>query len=167
MVTPYGARLQLGRDREHMPLLHGRFAVPGSFIVCPPDSFGGSVVGIPIDTGATTHVAGACWETRLNPLPGVGISARTVVGGVFTSIERGLLVLDLRVGASPTPSALDYALTGPSYPATLVPGRHAKARLPAADVGEFCGEPFDFNDAPDLGDPGDPVVGLVYFATGT
>ena len=29
MVTPYGARLQLGRDRENMPLLHGRSRFPG------------------------------------------------------------------------------------------------------------------------------------------
>ena len=55
MVTLYGARLQLGRDRERMPLLHGRFTAPGSFVVCHPDSLDDSVVGLLIDTGATTH----------------------------------------------------------------------------------------------------------------
>ena len=78
MATPYGARVQLGRDRENMPLLHVRFAAAWAFVVCPPDSIDDSVVGLPVDTGASIHVLGACWATRLNLLPGAGLSARTV-----------------------------------------------------------------------------------------
>ena len=59
MATPYGAHLQLGRDRGSMLLLHGRFAAAGSFVVCPPGTLDDSAVGILIDTGATIHVAGA------------------------------------------------------------------------------------------------------------
>ena len=46
MATPYGARLQLGRDRKNMSLLHARFADAGSFVVCPPGTLDDSVVGI-------------------------------------------------------------------------------------------------------------------------
>ena len=183
MITPYGNRLQLGRDRERMPLLRGRRTAPGSFVVCDPDSTDAAVVGLLIDTGATTHVAGGRWYTRLNLLPGVGISARTVGGRVSASLGRGLLELDLRAGAPPYASPLDYDLNGPSYPGAFVPGRHARARLPAADVGTFCGEPFaypavvrddigrplDFDDDPVRDDPsipGAPGAGVVYCATG-
>ena len=80
MITPYGHRLRLGRDHEQMPLLRGRFTAPGSFVVCDPDSADAAVVGLLIETGAAIHVAGGRWDTRLNLLPGVGISARTVGG---------------------------------------------------------------------------------------
>lgn len=122
------------------------------------------MVGILIDTGATTHVAGARWATRLSLLPGVGISARNVGGGVSASLGRGTLELDLRVGASPTPSALDAALTGPRYPDMPIPGRHV--RLPAADVGAFCGASIDLDDDPVLSDHGDSLTSLVCCATG-
>ena len=180
MIAPYGNRLQLGRDRERMPLLRGRRTAPGSFVVCDPDSTDAAVVGLLIDTGATTHVAGGRWDTRLNLLPGVGISARTVGGGVSASLGRGLLELGLLAGAPSSASTLDYDLNGPSCPGAFVPGRHARARLPAADVGTFCGDPFaypavvrgdvgrpyDFDDDPVRDDPGTPGAGVVYCAMG-
>ena len=89
MATPYSTRLQLGRDRENMPILHGRFAAEGPFAECPPGTLDDSDVGILVDTGATIHVAGAFWATRLSLLPGVGISDRTVRGGVSASLGRG------------------------------------------------------------------------------
>ena len=89
--------------------------------MCDPDSAGASVVCLLIDTGATIHVAGGRWDTRSNLFPGVGISARTVGGGVSVSLGRVLLELDLRAGASPSPSALDCDLNGPSYPGALIP----------------------------------------------
>ena len=113
IITPYGDRLRLGRDRERMPLLRGRFTTPGSFVVCDPESTDAAVVGRLIDTGATTHVAGGRWDTRLNLLPGVGMSARTVGGGVPASLGRGLLELDLRAGTSPSASARDLGVSGP------------------------------------------------------
>ena len=155
MVTPYGARLQLGRDHEIMPFLHGRFAAAGSFVVCPPSMLDDSVVGILVYTGATTHVAGALWATRLALLPGVGISARTVGGSVPAGLGRGTLELNFRVGASPPPSELDVALSDPRYSGPLLQGR--RVRLPAADVSTFCGSPFDDTD---------PVTGPVCCATG-
>ena len=81
MITPRSDRLQLGRDRERMPLLHGRFTTPGMFVACGPDSREADVVGLLIDTGATIHVAGHGWDAHLSLLPGVGMSARAV-GGV-------------------------------------------------------------------------------------
>ena len=81
MITPRGDRLQLGRDRERMPLLHGRFTTPGKSVACTPDSRAADVVGLLIDTGATIHVAGHGWHGHLGLLPGVGMSARTVGGG--------------------------------------------------------------------------------------
>ena len=83
MITPYGDRLRLGRDRERMPLLRGRYTTPGSFVVCDPESTDAAVVGLLIDTGATTQVAGGRWDTRLNLVPGVSMSARTVGGGAY------------------------------------------------------------------------------------
>ena len=128
-------RLRLGRDRERMPLLRGRFTAPGSFVVCDLDSTDAAVVGLLIDTGATNHVAGGRWDTHLNLLPEVGISARKVGRGVSASLGSGLLELDLlRPGAPLSASTLDSDLNGASYPSALVPGRHARARLPAADV---------------------------------
>ena len=38
MTTPYGAHVQLGSDRENMPLLHGRFEALGIYAVCFPNS---------------------------------------------------------------------------------------------------------------------------------
>ena len=81
MITPRGDRLQLGRDRERMPLLHGRFTTPGMFVACSPGSRGADVVGLLVDTGATIHVAGREWDAHLGLLPGVGMSARALGGG--------------------------------------------------------------------------------------
>ena len=75
-----GTNMRLGRDRERIPLLRGRFTTPGMFVACGPESTDAGVVGLLINTGATIHVAGGCWDSRLNLLPGVGMSARTVGG---------------------------------------------------------------------------------------
>ena len=70
-------------------------------------------------------------------------------------LGRGSLELDLRVGASPPPSELDAALSGPCYSGALIPGR--RVRLPAAEVSTFFGAPFGETDI---------VTGLVCCATG-
>ena len=127
MITPYGDRLRLGRDREQMTLLRGRFTTQRMLVVCSPESPDAGVVGLLIDTGATIHVAGQCWDTRLNFLPGVGMSARTVGGGLSADLGRGLLKLDLRA-CTPFPSgALDQGTSGSPHPGALVPRRHAQA----------------------------------------
>ena len=174
MITPRGDRLQLGRDRERMPLLHGRFTTPGMFVACTPDSREPDVVGLLIDTGATIHVAGHGWHEHLGLLPGVGMSARTVGGGVSASLGRGLLELDLR-RAGPCPPWTRAA--GGLLASGL--GRPSQHWLPAADVGMFCGDLVEYVDeAPGLGectfapvgDGGDCLepagVGTVYRATG-
>ena len=59
-----------------MPHLQGMFKGPGVFVVCQPGDSGS--VALLLDTGATIHVAGALWRTRLKILPGVCISTRAV-----------------------------------------------------------------------------------------
>ena len=98
-------------------------------------------------------------------------------------LGRGLLEQDLSA-CTPFPArALGLGVGGAPYPGALVPRRHAQARLPAADVGTFCGEPFaypavapdiagganDLDVGPVRGVPGGPGVmgaGAVYCATG-
>ena len=62
MAMPCGAIVQLGRDRENTPLLRGRFAAPGMFVVFSPSAHDESTAGMRIDTGAAIHVAGALWR---------------------------------------------------------------------------------------------------------
>ena len=179
MITPRGDRLQLGRDRERMPLLHGRFTTPGMFVACAPDSRAADVVGLLIDTGATIHVAGHGWHEHLGLLPGVGMSARTVGGGVSASLGRGLLELDLQAGTGPPARALGPGSGEARELGASGQGRPSQHWLPAADVGKFCGElaayldeapsPGECNFAPvsDGGDCLEPAgVGTVYRATG-
>ena len=125
MITPRGDRLRLGRDRERMPLLHERFTTPGMIVACGPDSTEADVVGLLIDTGATIHIAGNGWDAHLNPLPGVGMSARAVGGGVSVSLGRGLLELDLRAGTGSPTRTLDSCGGGKPFPGALVPRLHA------------------------------------------
>ena len=71
------------------------------FVVCSPNSHDVPTAGVLIDTGATTHVAGALWGARLAHLPGVKISGRTVGEGVSAGLGRGTPELHFREGASP------------------------------------------------------------------
>ena len=112
MATPYGAHVQLGLDRENTPLFHRRFVAAGTFAVCLRDAHNETIAGVLIDTGATIHVAGALWRTRLALLPGVG-------GRVPASLGRCTLELDFHESTSPPPAGIDSRLssTHPPRPA--------------------------------------------------
>ena len=69
-----------------MTHLHGKFTGPGICVVCKPED--PYSVALLLDTGATTHVAGALWRTRLKILPGMGISTRAVGGGPSSGRAR-------------------------------------------------------------------------------
>ena len=68
-----------------------------------PDS-----VALLLETGATIHVAGALWQTRLRILPGVGISARAVEGGVSASPGQGALLIDFAEATDAPPNELKH-----------------------------------------------------------
>ena len=117
MATPSGEHIQLGRGRENAPLLYNKLAAAGTFVMCPPGALDGTAVGVLIDTGTATYVAGDLWMTRL-------------------ALGRGKLDLDFRASASPPPADLDSRLSSTHHA-----GR--RVLLTAADVSAFCGSPFD------------------------
>ena len=91
-MTPAGHNFRLGRDSSRLPYLHGRFTGPGISVVYQPKD--PDSVSLLLDTGASIHVAGALWRTRLNVLPGVGISVRAVGGGASASLGQSTLLVD-------------------------------------------------------------------------
>ena len=88
-----------------MPHLHGKSTGPGVFVACKPED--PNSVAMPIDTGATTHVAGALWRTRLKILPGVCISIRAVGGGVSASLRQGTIPIYFAEAAGALPKDLE------------------------------------------------------------
>ena len=57
LVTPAGLNIRQRRDSSRMPHLHGEFTGPGVFVARQPED--SNSVALLVDTGATTHVAGA------------------------------------------------------------------------------------------------------------
>ena len=121
LITPGGLNVRLGRDSHGMPHLHGTF------------------VHLLLDTGATIHVAGSLWRTRLKVLPGVGISTRAVGGGVSASPGQGTFIIDFAeaTGALPT----DLALFGTTMAESF----------PVCDVASVCAAPVEWPTTPYAG----------------
>ena len=90
IITPRRVIYPLGRATDLRPRLHGVFAANGLFRVCTPEV---STVSLLVDGGATFHVAGARWASRLRTLPGCGVSARGVGQNIAPSLGRGMLTL--------------------------------------------------------------------------